>query len=71
MPRTGLSARSTSKLPRMCGRPATARNANHSVMMGPKALPMREVPAFCTKNSTHRMQMTIATTICWFSPMRP
>ena len=69
MPRTGLRARSTLMFSKMCGRPATARNANHSVMMGPKALPILEVPAFCRKKSTLMMQMTMAMTICCPSPM--
>ena len=69
MPRTGLRARSTPKFSKMCGRPATARKRNHSVMMGPKPLPIFEVPAFWTKKSTLMMHTTIAMTICWLSPM--
>ena len=38
-------------------------------MMGPNALPMAEVPARCTANSTHRMMMVMATTMFWLVPM--
>ena len=69
MPRSGLKARRTLRSRPMFMRPAKARKANHSVMTGPKSLPIVEVPAFCRKKSTQRMQITIATTMPWLSPM--
>ena len=69
MPRMGLRARRTPTLPMTCMRPETPRKANHRVMMGPKALPMVEVPAFCMRKSTQRMARVIATTMPWLSPM--
>ena len=41
------------------------------VMIGPKALPIMEVPARCMANSTQRMAMVIKTTTFWLSPMMP
>ncbi len=45
------------------------RNRNQTSMTGPKARPILEVPARCTKNRTHTMTRVIATTFAWLSPM--
>ena len=39
-------------------------------MMGPKALPMLEVPAFCTKNRPQMMRIVMMTTLLCPSPSR-
>ena len=70
MPRRGLSARRTPMLPTTCVRPEMPRKRNHSVITGPKNLPMVEVPACCMANSTHKMAMVMATTMFWLSPMK-
>ena len=46
---------------RIGGRPRTAIDENHTIMIGPKILPMPLVPRCCTTNSAIRMPMVIGT----------
>ena len=64
MPRTGLSARTMLMSASMFITPMAPKNKNQSVMTGPKALPMVEVPAFCKAKRVQRMMMVIMTTMC-------
>ena len=63
MPRMGLSARKMDRLPSMLNKPAPARNRNHSVMSGPKSLPIDEVPARCMANRPQIMMMVMMITL--------
>ena len=47
------------------------RKRNHTVMTGPNALPMVEVPAFCMAKRMQRITRVMPTTMAWLSPMMP
>ena len=71
MPRTGLSARRTSRPapPKMLTAPLMPRNRNQTVMIGPNALPIMDVPARWTRNSALMIATVMTMTIAWLSPM--
>ena len=54
----------------MCSSPVTPRKLNHSSMTGPKALPMRLVPACWTEKSAVMIKSVMITTFHWPAPRK-